>query len=143
MKLRLLRCVKDFLIAQGNEDKFFGADARGFAEGLDRTMIWPAQENEVIAAVTPLLRRMVTNERQRQYAVETRKTENIDGCDKRRKLNDSHNPTRQGRSQDALGACFLQSQSTLIEQFNKINGDYSAVSWDRLMEYCASPNSMS
>ena len=72
VKLRLWNCVKDFLENQGIGTQFFGPDVPG-DEGQQRTMIWPRDKNSIISAVTPLLRRMVTNERQRQYAVETRK----------------------------------------------------------------------
>ncbi|MCJ1386951.1 hypothetical protein MMC17_010080 [Xylographa soralifera] len=72
VKLRLWNCVKDFLEGEGNGQRFFAPDIPG-DEGVVRTMFWPSHKNNIITAVTPLLRRMVTNERQRQYAVETRK----------------------------------------------------------------------
>ena len=71
VKLRLWNCVKDFLDSQGNGLKFFGPEVLG-DEGGPRTMIWPQDKNKIISAVTPLLRRIITNERQRQYALETR-----------------------------------------------------------------------
>lgn len=72
VKLRLWNCVKDFLENEGNGDRFFGPNVPG-DEGKLRTMFWPSHKNNIITALTPLLRRMVTNERQRQYAVEARK----------------------------------------------------------------------
>ncbi|MCJ1392838.1 hypothetical protein MMC18_005710 [Xylographa bjoerkii] len=72
VKLRLWNCVKDFLDGEGNGHRFFAPEVPG-DEGVVRTMFWPSHKNNIITAVTPLLRRMVTNERQRQYAVETRK----------------------------------------------------------------------
>ena len=72
VKLRLWNCVKEFLETEGNGERFFGPHISG-DEGRTRTMFWPSHKNNIITAVTPLLRRMVTNERQRQYAVETRK----------------------------------------------------------------------
>ena len=72
VKLRLLNCVKDFLEGQGNGIKFFGPEVTGEEDGRQRTMIWPRDKNKIINAVTPLLRRIITNERQRQYASETR-----------------------------------------------------------------------
>ena len=72
VKLRLWNCVKDFLEGEGNGQRFFAPDVPG-DEGVTRTMFWPSHKNNIITAVTPLLRRMVTNERQRQYAVESRK----------------------------------------------------------------------
>ena len=72
VKLRLWNCVKDFLENEGNGDLFFGPQVQG-DEGRARTMFWPSHKNNIITALTPLLRRIITNERQRQYAVETRK----------------------------------------------------------------------
>ena len=88
VKLRLWTCVKEFLEAEGNGNLFFGSHVQG-DEGIVRTMFWPTHKNNIISAVMPLLRRMVTNERQRRYAVETRKVEDSCGesVTKRRKLN--------------------------------------------------------
>ena len=72
VKLKLWNCVKDFLDGEGNGERFFAPDVPA-DEGGVRTMFWPSHKNNIITAVIPLLRRMVTNERQRQYAVETRK----------------------------------------------------------------------
>jgi hypothetical protein len=73
VKLRLWNCVKDFLENRGVGAQYFAASVPG-DEGQPRTMEWPRDKNSIIGAVTPLLRRMVTNERQRQYAVETRRS---------------------------------------------------------------------
>jgi hypothetical protein len=88
VKLRLFNCVRDFL-NNGLGEHFFGehAEAPGERESLEaaralgeeRTgpaeerLIWPRDGNKIISLVTPLMRRMVTNERQRVYAIETRK----------------------------------------------------------------------
>ncbi|KAF2198296.1 hypothetical protein GQ43DRAFT_168469 [Delitschia confertaspora ATCC 74209] len=88
VKLRLFNCVRDFLNA-GAGEQFFGENvdkpgekeaieaAKALGEnnvqGNERRMVWPYDGNTIIGLVTPLLRRMVTNERQRQYAIETRK----------------------------------------------------------------------
>lgn len=88
VKLKLFNCVRDFL-AGGIGEQFFGehvekppeaeAIEAALALGQDRPapaqkrLIWPRDGNEIISLVTPLLRRMVTNERQRKYALETRK----------------------------------------------------------------------
>jgi hypothetical protein len=87
VKLRLFNCVRDFL-ADGVGEKFFGEDvekpaemeaieaARALGEHevtTDGKLTWPRDGNKIISLVTPLLRRMVTNERQRMYAIETRK----------------------------------------------------------------------
>lgn len=72
VKLRLWNCVRHFLEVEGNGPRFFGEHVVN--EGMPpRTYVWPRDQQKIIALVIPLLRRMVTNERQRQYAVETRK----------------------------------------------------------------------
>jgi hypothetical protein len=72
VKLRLWNCVRQFLEAEGNGERFFGENVVN--EGMGpRTYIWPRDQHKIISLVIPLLRRMVTNERQRQYAIETRK----------------------------------------------------------------------
>ncbi|KAI4125517.1 MAG: hypothetical protein LQ347_005358 [Umbilicaria vellea] len=97
VKLRLWNCVKAFLDIEGHGEKYFSADVPGDEE-MQRTMIWPRDKNKIISSVTPLLRRMVTNERQRQYAVVTRKGggTDSDGSNKRRKLDDIKTPPPQG-----------------------------------------------
>ncbi|OCL13506.1 hypothetical protein AOQ84DRAFT_105993 [Glonium stellatum] len=89
VKLRLFNCVRDFL-SDGVGERFFGENvekpgerdaaeaARALGEGEDvategRKWVWPRDGNKIVSLVTPLLRRMVTNERQRMYAIETRK----------------------------------------------------------------------
>lgn len=88
VKLRLFNCVRDFL-NDGVGEQFFGenvekpgeSDALEAARALgeDRApstedrLTWPRDGNKIISLVTPLMRRMVTNERQRMYAIETRK----------------------------------------------------------------------
>ncbi|KAF7528713.1 hypothetical protein PCG10_010249 [Penicillium crustosum] len=72
VKLRLWNCVRQFLEAEGNGERFFGENVVN--EGMGpRAYIWPRDQHKIISLVIPLLRRMVTNERQRQYAIETRK----------------------------------------------------------------------
>lgn len=72
VKLRLWNCVRHFLEAEGNGERFFGENVVN--EGMGpRTYVWPRDQQKIISLVIPLLRRMVTNERQRQYAIETRK----------------------------------------------------------------------
>jgi hypothetical protein len=74
VKLKLWNCVQEFLDREGNGERFFGANVRK-ADGGDgaQAMTWPEHAEQIIKTCVPLLRRMVTNERQRQYAVETRK----------------------------------------------------------------------
>tara|TARA_R110002003_G_scaffold288_9_gene18396 strand:- start:13606 stop:14913 length:1308 start_codon:yes stop_codon:yes gene_type:complete len=88
VKLRLFNCVRDFL-NDGIGEQFFGENvekpgereaieaARALGEDQvpnpDEILTWPRDGNKIIGLVTPLMRRMVTNERQRMYAIETRK----------------------------------------------------------------------
>ncbi|RAO72634.1 uncharacterized protein BHQ10_008646 [Talaromyces amestolkiae] len=72
VKLRLWNCVRDFLETEGYGERYFGENVVN--EGMPpRQYIWPRDQHKIISLVIPLLRRMVTNERQRQYAIETRK----------------------------------------------------------------------
>ncbi|KAK7189462.1 hypothetical protein DPSP01_001453 [Paraphaeosphaeria sporulosa] len=89
VKLRLFNCVREFLDG-GAGERYFGETAaskrqregdpreaaRALGEGellADNDLVWPTDGNKLVSLVTPLLRRMVTNERQRVYAIETRK----------------------------------------------------------------------
>ncbi|KAJ5936156.1 hypothetical protein N7454_005454 [Penicillium verhagenii] len=101
VKLRLWNCVRHFLEAEGNGDRFFGENVVN--EGMGpRTYIWPRDQQKIISLVIPLLRRMVTNERQRQYAIETRK---VGGSDDRRRRQ-----TNEGL-QEVNGATYSPDQS--------------------------------
>ncbi|KAL2387843.1 hypothetical protein RJ035_003866 [Blastomyces gilchristii] len=101
VKLRLWNCVREFLDREGNGERFFGEGVgvgmgghgsgtagggggagmmgvgmgMGLGVGVESRppLVWPRDEQRIISLVMPLLRRMVTNERQRQYAIETRK----------------------------------------------------------------------
>ncbi|KAL3428104.1 hypothetical protein PVAG01_01613 [Phlyctema vagabunda] len=70
IKLKLFGCVKAFLEDEGWGERCFGRDAPGAAT---RKLKYPEMKNKIISLLTPLLRRMVTNERQRLYAIEMRK----------------------------------------------------------------------
>lgn len=72
VKMKLWNTVARFLDQEGHGDSHFGSQVLG-EQGLKRSMVWPQDKSRIIGTVMPLLRRMVTNERQRQYAVETRK----------------------------------------------------------------------
>ncbi|KAF2641706.1 hypothetical protein P280DRAFT_489149 [Massarina eburnea CBS 473.64] len=87
VKLRLFNCVRDFL-NEGIGDQYFGKNVEKPGEsdtleaaralGQERVssedkLVWPEDGNKIISLVTPLLRRMITNERQRIYAIGTRK----------------------------------------------------------------------
>ena len=73
VKLRLWNCVRDFLLEDDRGDRFFG-EAVPTETMTPRSNVWPRDQQKIISLMIPLLRRMVTNERQRKYAVETRKS---------------------------------------------------------------------
>ncbi|KAF7879531.1 hypothetical protein EAF04_000726 [Stromatinia cepivora] len=70
-KLKLYACVRNFLADEGEGwgERLFG---RNSPSGATRKWIWPDMPNRIISRITPLLRRMVTNERQRLYALNLR-----------------------------------------------------------------------
>lgn len=70
VRLKLFECVRMFLDDEGWGLRCWGPDAPG-AEV--RNLSWPKMSHKILTLVTPLLRRIVTNERQRLYAVETRR----------------------------------------------------------------------
>ncbi|KAJ5660334.1 hypothetical protein N7507_006785 [Penicillium longicatenatum] len=113
VKLRLWNCVRHFLEAEGNGDRFFGENVVN--EGMGpRTYIWPRDQQKIISLVIPLLRRMVTNERQRQYAIETRKGGGADDR-RRRQTNESF--------QDMNGPRFSPEQSLQLQNQDHRPGD--------------------
>jgi len=79
VRLDLSKSVREFL-ERGPGEEYFGTDSASLVDGEDgveaerRTNSWPEDKEKIIRLCTPLLRRMVTNERQRHYAVESRKT---------------------------------------------------------------------
>jgi hypothetical protein len=112
VKLRLFNCVRDFL-TNGVGEQFFGehvekpgerdtmeaARALGEITDASQRLSWPRDGNKIIGLVTPLMRRMVTNERQRQYAIETRKG----GSKKKDKIGSVESITQQSESRDEHG----------------------------------------
>lgn len=73
-KLKLYQCVEGFLQQDNNGENFFGHSATvNDPELPPRTFFWPEDRNRIVKLLMPLLRKMVTNERQRIYAAETRK----------------------------------------------------------------------
>ena len=72
VRLKLWKCTKEFLDDLGNGKRFF-AEHMENAGPLLRNLCWPRDAPQIIKRCVPLLRRMVTNERQRQYALQSRK----------------------------------------------------------------------
>jgi hypothetical protein len=71
-KLNLWKCVEAFLDENDVGGRFFGQPL--MEDGVTpRTLVWPMEQQKVIQKVIHLCRRMVTNERQRKYAVKVRK----------------------------------------------------------------------
>jgi hypothetical protein len=73
VRLKLWNFVKEFLDDLGNGQRFFGENVPNVEGQAPRTMMWPQDAEQIIKACVPVLRRMVTNERQRQYAMQARK----------------------------------------------------------------------
>ncbi|RAH66212.1 DUF3431 domain-containing protein [Aspergillus aculeatinus CBS 121060] len=124
VKLRLWNCVRHFLEGEGHGERFFGEDVVN--EGMGpRAYIWPRDQQKIISLVIPLLRRMVTNERQRQYAVETRKGGGAEER-RRRKTEDSlQNFNAHTPIEDHLQ---LHSQHHhQQQQHHQIHDDYTAM----------------
>lgn len=73
-KLKLWNCVDEFLSVHGHGEKYF---APGAGEGIPgappRSLLWPRDSQTIIKLMMPLMRKMVTNERQRVYAAATRR----------------------------------------------------------------------
>ncbi|KAK5087439.1 hypothetical protein LTR70_007733 [Exophiala xenobiotica] len=85
-KLKLYQCVEDFLQQDGTGEKFFGHSANvDVPDAPPRTFFWPDDRSRIAKALMPLLRKMVTNERQRVYAAETRKQDPKKAGDKSHK----------------------------------------------------------
>lgn len=73
VKLKLWNFTKEFLDDLGNGQKYFGEHVPANESQSTRTMVWPQDAEQIIKVCVPVLRKMVTNERQRQYALESRK----------------------------------------------------------------------
>ena len=74
VKLRLWNRTQEFLDDLGYGARYFGEHVPA-PTGLQRDLYWPRDSQAIVKLCLPLLRRMVTNERQRQYASETRRGE--------------------------------------------------------------------
>jgi hypothetical protein len=73
-KLNLFNCVEEFLSVQGYGEVYFGHNTGQHIPGAPvRTMFWPEDSQAIIKLMMPLMRKMVTNERQRIYAAASRK----------------------------------------------------------------------
>lgn len=109
VKLKLLKCVEEFLDDLGWGEEVFGEDAvnKGVEE---RTYFWPQDRDRIIQQVMPLLRRMVTNERQRLYANETRKAQKGTDTDQ-----GTETPPNQG-SPDPDNAPDISTNTTSFQQ---------------------------
>ncbi|RKF64749.1 hypothetical protein OnM2_016071 [Erysiphe neolycopersici] len=89
-KLKLYSVVKHFLEEEGWGEHCFGCQSEGADQ---RKFKWPDSKNKIIKLVTPLMRRMVTNERQRRYANETRMEKRLGSGNKRGTTNKSTVPS--------------------------------------------------
>lgn len=75
-KLKLYQCVEEFLQQDNRGEEFFGHSSNvNDPDAPARTFFWPEERGKIIKLLMPLLRKVVTNERQRLYAAVTRKSE--------------------------------------------------------------------
>ncbi|ETI25893.1 hypothetical protein G647_02670 [Cladophialophora carrionii CBS 160.54] len=73
-KLNLWNCVDEFLSVHGYGEKYFAPGAgSNIPNAPQRTLFWPQDSQFIIKLMMPLMRKMVTNERQRIYAAASRK----------------------------------------------------------------------
>jgi hypothetical protein len=73
-KLKLWTCVEQFMDVDYNGEKYFGHSATSTnPNNPHRTFFWPEDKDRIVKLCMPLFRKMVTNERQRLYASESRK----------------------------------------------------------------------
>ncbi|EXJ57071.1 hypothetical protein A1O7_07415 [Cladophialophora yegresii CBS 114405] len=73
-KLNLWNCVDEFLSVHGYGEKYFTPGAgSNIPNAPPRTLFWPQDSQFIIKLMMPLMRKMVTNERQRIYAAASRK----------------------------------------------------------------------
>lgn len=86
-KINLYKTVQKFLESKIGA-RFFDASLDGGGD-LKERWVYPRDETALISLLTPLMRRMVTNERQRQYARRTRAT--LQEVQSRNRLPPRHN----------------------------------------------------
>lgn len=101
-RLKLYSCVKYFLENEGWGERCFGPESERVCQ---RKYRWPESKHKIIKLITPLMRRMVTNERQRQYAIERRL--------KKKRLCNLQNRQQNTNTTDSSSA--VPSQSIQIE----------------------------
>lgn len=104
-KLKLYECVAEFLRQDDNGETFFGHTAVTSPDVPPRTFFWPEDQGRIIKLLMPLLRKMVTNERQRLYAAESRKGDS-------KKSNNNRSPAILGDEEQSFNedmVCHLQS----------------------------------
>lgn len=89
-KLKLWNCVENFLEMEQNGERYFGSEPVSTdSEGSQRTEFWPQHREKIVKLCMPLFRKMVTNERQRLYASETRKQQDATKPDKKKRQIDT------------------------------------------------------
>src|SRR2546421_337183 len=131
VKLKLWNFVKEFLDDLGNGQKFFGDHVADVEGQGPRTMIWPQDAEQIIKACIPVMRRMVTNERQRQYAMQARKTtEDAHGHDSGRTCRVTAASANKAARPPELSRADIQGLE-IIDLLNDgcVPGAYEAADW--------------
>ncbi|KAJ5591817.1 uncharacterized protein N7459_002186 [Penicillium hispanicum] len=105
-------CAEDLLGPKGYGDRFFSEHT--INEGMPpRNNIWPRDRQKIVDAVVHVLRRALTNARQCQYAIETRKGGGAEAR-RRRKTSDSF--------QDFNSSRLLPEQQVQMQQTHRADG---------------------
>jgi hypothetical protein len=131
VRLKLWNFVKEFLDDLGNGQKFFGDHVPDVEGQGPRTMIWPQDAEQIIKACVPVMRRMVTNERQRQYAMQARKaTEDIHGLESGTRRHVAAASAGEVAGPPELSAADIQGLE-IIDLLNDgcVPGAYEAADW--------------
>lgn len=131
VRLKLWNFVKEFLDDLGNGQKFFGDHVPDVEGQGPRTMIWPQDAEQIIKACIPVMRRMVTNERQRQYAMQARKaTEDVHGHESERTRRVAAVSAGEVAGPPELSAADIQGLE-IIDLLNDgcVPGAYEAADW--------------
>ena len=69
IRLKLKNCTQDFLTAEGLGEKYWGS-SQANSSGNENfgSLIWPRDTQKIVKICIPLLRRQLTNEKQRKYS---------------------------------------------------------------------------
>jgi hypothetical protein len=135
VRLKLWNIAKEFLDDLGNGLKFFGDHVPSVEGQSPRTMIWPQNAEQIIKACVPVLRRMVTNERQRRYAIQARKvTDDPQGHESGKESLPQNRAAKSATTKPARNSTPYKADILGLEILDLLNdscvpGGYEAADW--------------